>query len=274
MTYGRGVASDTHMEVIELTGGPGLAVHTTDGPLRPILLVHDVGADAGSWTAVADRLAEAGHAVAAVDLRGHGGSERPETGYDTDTCADDLSTLLDGLGFTGSRSPIVAGHGWGGNVVLSLAARRDGVAGVCCVAGGWIRPAWRYSSFEQCWAAFGDELLPDGAIHDSLEDGAVEPYLEVRRSIVRSLWFGEPRAWYPLVKVPVVLCPVVPPDGRPDPSGDGAATRTGVAEASARLPTSRVSWYYGGPDVLTGDPSGLADDLLALAAAAEPQIDQ
>jgi len=260
MTYGRRVASDTREEVIDLIGGPALAVRTSDGPLRPFLLVHDVGADAGAWAGVADRLAAAGHAVAAVDLRGHGHSERPDTGYDTDTCADDLSTLLDRLGFTGRRSPVVAGHGWGGNVVLSLAARRDGVAGVCCVAGGWIRPAWRYSSFEECWSAFGDS--------------ATGPDPEHRRSIVRSLYFGEPRAWYPLVKVPVVLCPVVPPDGRPDPSGDGAATRTGVAEASARLPRARVSWYYGGSDVLAADPAGLADDLLALAAAAEPQIDE
>jgi hypothetical protein len=70
-----------------------------------------------------------------------------------------------------------------------------------------------------------------------------------------------------------VLCPVVPPDGRPDPSGDGAATRTGVAEALARLPKARVSWYYGGSDVLSAEPSRISDDLLSLANSSEPSVD-
>lgn len=252
-------------DVVQLTGGPALAVHGVEGPLRPILLVHDAGAAAGEWDDVAERLQAAGHQVAAVDLRGHGQSQAPAGGYDTDTCADDLATLLDRLGFTGGRSPVVAGHGWGGNVVLSLAARRDGVAGVCCLGGGWIRPAWRYPDFDACWAAYSARWSQKP---DSLPAAA----LERRRSIARSLYFGEPRAWYPLIGVPVVLCPVVPPDGQPDSSGDGAATRTGVAEATSRLPNSRVSWYYGGRDVLSAQPSRIADDLLSVAHASEPQI--
>jgi lipase len=263
MTYGSRMVSDMREDVVQLTGGPALAVHGVEGPLRPFLLVHDAGADAGAWDQVAERLHAAGHQVAAVDLRGHGDSEVPSAGYDTDTCADDLATLLDLLGFTGGRSPVVAGHGWGANVALSLAARRDGVAGVCCLAGGWIRPAWRYPDFEACWAAMAPT---NGA---ALTGAA----LQRRRSIVRSLYLGEPRAWYPLVAVPVVLCPVVPPDGRPDPSGDGAATRTGVAEAISRLPKARVSWYYGGSDVLSAEPSRIADDLLSLANSSEPEID-
>ena len=245
-------------DVVQLTGGPGLAVRGTDGPLRPFLLVHDLDADSRVWDEVAERLYAAGHQVAAVDLRGHGRSDAPSTGYDTDTCADDLSSLLDALGFTGARSPVVVGHGWGANVAMSLAARRDGVAAVCCLDGGWIRPAWRYSSFEECWAAW-----PRGG-------SATE---RRRRSIVRSLFFGEPRAWFPLVGIPVVLCPLVPPDGRPDPDGRGTATRTGVAEAVSRLPRARVSWYYGESDAVSADPGKLVGDLLILAAEAEPPID-
>jgi pimeloyl-ACP methyl ester carboxylesterase len=247
-------------DVVQLTGGPGLAVRGADGPLRPFLLVHDLDADSRVWTDVAERLYTAGHQVAAVDLRGHGRSESPSTGYDTDTCADDLSTLLDALGFTGGRSPVVVGHGWGANVVMSLAARRDGVAGVCCLDGGWIRPAWQYGSFEECWAAWG-------AGRPAVDDPSGH-----RRSIVRSIFFGEPRAWFPLVGVPVVLCPMVPPDGRPDPAGRGTVARTGVAEAVSRLPRARVSWYYGEGDAIGTDPSKLVGDLLALAAEAEPQI--
>jgi lipase len=249
-------------DVVHLTGGPSLAVRTATGPLRPFLLVHEVGSDSRAWDEVADRLYAAGHQVAAVDLRGHGRSDSPSTGYDTDTCADDLSTLLDLLGFTGGRSPVVVGHGWGANVVLSLAARRDGVAGVCCLDGGWIRPAWQYGSFEEYWTAWAPS-------HPSTDDQGKT----IRRSIVRSLFFGEPRAWFSLVGVPVVLCPVVPPDGVPDPAGRGTVARTGVAEALSRLPRARVSWYYGEGDAITTDPNRLVEDLLALAAEAEPQVD-
>jgi pimeloyl-ACP methyl ester carboxylesterase len=261
MTYGRRMVSDMREDVVQLIDGPRLTVRAVHGPLRPFLLVHDVGADSDCWDEVAQRLHAAGHQVAAVDLRGHGRSETPAGGYDTDTCADDLSTLLDLLGFTGGRSPVVAGHGWGGNIALSLAARRDGVAGVCCLGGGWIRPSWRYPDFEACWNALVAADSPAAAL--------AGPALERRRSVARSLYLGEPRAWYPLITVPVVLCPVVPPDGRPDLSGDGAATRTGVAEAASRLPRARVSWYYGGSDVLSLESGLIADDLLAVAAAVD-----
>jgi pimeloyl-ACP methyl ester carboxylesterase len=244
---------------VQLIGGPRLSVRGGEGPLRPFLLVHDSGADSTAWDAVGERLVAAGHTVAAVDLRGHGRSEVTASGYDTDTCADDLSTLLEQLGFTGGRSAVVAGHGWGANVVLSLAARRDGVAAVACVAGGWTRPAWRYPTAEAAWAALGLA-------------GEPEPLRSRRASIARSVFLGEPRAWYPLVGVPVALCPVVPRDGEPDPTGAGSATRTGIAEATARLPRARVSWYYGGDDVLVGTAARLTDDLLALATAAEPAV--
>jgi len=251
---------------VRLVDGPTLAVSRTSAPLRPFLLVHDEAGDSSIWSQVAGRLAAAGHEVVAVDLRGHGRSQVPETGYDTDTCADDLATLLDQLGHTGARSPIVAGHGWGAGVALSLAARRDGLAGVCCVDGGWTRPAWRFGSFEQFW----DSLHP----RSSGSTDPTDPALARRRSIARSVFLGEPRAWYPLIGVPVLLCPVVPPDGVPDPDGGGTATRAGIAEALGGLVRARVSWYYGdGSAVLNAEPGRIADDLLTLAADVEPGTD-
>ncbi|MBT0767960.1 alpha/beta fold hydrolase [Kineosporia sp. J2-2] len=257
------------VQTVQLIDGPALAVARIEAPLRPFLLVHGESSDSSVWAQVAERLVAAGHEIAAVDLRGHGRSETPDPaahGYDTDTCADDLATLLDQLGYTGGRSPIVVGHGWGANVALSLAARRDGLGGVCCVDGGWTRPAWRYPSFERFWAA-----REPGAGATPTEDD--DPLLARRRSIARSVFLGEPRAWYPLISVPVVLCPVVPPDGVSDPDGGGTATRTGIAEALTGLPRARVSWYYGdGTRVLATEPGRIADDLLTLAADAEPEV--
>ena len=61
-------------ETIELPGGPRLALRRADGPRRAYLLVHGLASNARLWDGVARRLAGAGHAVAAVDLRGHGRS--------------------------------------------------------------------------------------------------------------------------------------------------------------------------------------------------------
>jgi pimeloyl-ACP methyl ester carboxylesterase len=286
---------------VPLTDGPRLAVRLTDGPLRPFLLVHGLASNARLWDGVARRLGAAGHAAAAVDLRGHGRSEAPDGGYDTDTCADDLATLADELGFTGGRAPVVVGQSWGGNVAMSLAARRGGVAAVGCVDGGWIRPSQRFATFEDCWA----ELSPPrfegrryadlrdriAAAHPDwpaeavdatlgnlreLPDGGVTNRLsrEHHREIVRSMYLGDPRAWYPLVRVPVLLCPAVAGDGASDPTGRSARRRADAGEALAALPDARVSWYVDGDhDLHAQQPGRLAADLLALAADAEPDVD-
>jgi len=294
---------------VPLPGGPRLAVRLTDGPLRPFLLVHGLASNARLWDGVTRRLAAAGHAVAAVDLRGHGRSEAPAApdgaggngGYDTDTCADDLAALADELGFTGGRAPVVAGQSWGGNVVMSLAARRGGVAALGCVDGGWIRPSQRFATFEDCWAElappsfegrrYADLRARIAAAHPDwppegvegtlqnlreLPDGGVENRLsrEHHREIVRSMYLGDPRAWYPLVRVPVLLCPAVVPEGAPDPTGRSARRRSDVAQALQLLADARVSWYVGADhDLHAQHPGRLAADLLALAADAEPDAD-
>jgi pimeloyl-ACP methyl ester carboxylesterase len=301
-TAATGATSELPREVeVPLPDGPRLAVRLTDGPLRPFLLVHGLASNARLWDGTGRRLADAGHTVAAVDLRGHGRSEAPAAGYDTDTCADDLATLADELGFTGGRAPVVVGQSWGGNVVLSLAARRGGVAAVGCVDGGWSRPGQRFASFEACWA----ELAPptfEGWTYADLRDritaahpdwpaegiaGTLENLRELpgggvtnrlarehHREILRSMYLGDPRAWYPLVRVPVLLCPAIAPDGAPDRGGRAARRRADVTEAASMLPNARVSWYVGADhDLHAQHPGRLAADLLALAAAAEPDAD-
>jgi hypothetical protein len=153
-----------------------------------------------------------------------------------------------------------------------------------------LRPSWRYASFDENWSAVvaaggiasGSASSASGSASGGASGGATsrgdaspdgEDLAVTRmRTIARSVYAGDPRAWYPLVDVPVVLCPVVPEDGEPDPTREGMATRTGIAEATARLPRARVSWYYGDADILRTGAARLADDLLALAHDVEPAI--
>ncbi|MBF6332700.1 alpha/beta fold hydrolase [Nocardia transvalensis] len=57
--------------------------------------------------------------VTAVDLRGMGGSDKPETGYDKKTMARDIHELI---GHLGHESAFVAGHDIGAGVAYHLAA--------------------------------------------------------------------------------------------------------------------------------------------------------
>ncbi|RSM74733.1 alpha/beta hydrolase [Kibdelosporangium aridum] len=59
------------------------------------------------------------HRVVAVDLRGMGGSDKPESGYDKKTMARDIAELIKALGF---EQPNVVGHDIGAMVAYSLAA--------------------------------------------------------------------------------------------------------------------------------------------------------
>ncbi len=76
---------------------PRLALSVRDhaGGEPAILALHGLASNARWWDLVADRLVPA-HRVIAVDLPGHGLSDRPDTGYDFDTVSADLEGLLAG----------------------------------------------------------------------------------------------------------------------------------------------------------------------------------
>jgi pimeloyl-ACP methyl ester carboxylesterase len=58
--------------------------------------------------------------VLTYDLRGHGMSDCPPTGYSPDDMATDLLALMDGLEI---ERPVIAGHSYGADIALYLAAR-------------------------------------------------------------------------------------------------------------------------------------------------------
>lgn len=88
----------------------------------PLLLVHDFVATRAMWSASAMRFAENFHVVA-PDLPGFGASEKPDPhryAYGWDAFSDSLFDLVAALGLGRVH---VCGHGMGGGVALSLAAR-------------------------------------------------------------------------------------------------------------------------------------------------------
>jgi pimeloyl-ACP methyl ester carboxylesterase len=206
--------------------------HRGSVPPTPFLLVHGLASNARLWDGVADRLAELGHSVAAVDQRGHGRSEKPDTGYDFETVATDLIAVSDALDF---ERPVAVGQSWGGNVVVELAHRHPrATRGVACVDGGFIELADRFPDWEACRAALTPPPLdgtplrvlerslraahPDwseraiaGALanFEVRPDGTVAPWLTLERHlrILRELYGHRPSALFPALDVPVLLVP-------------------------------------------------------------------
>ena len=84
------------------------------GTGRPVVLIHGYPLSGASWEKQTSALLAAGYRVVTYDRRGFGQSSRPATGYDYDTFAADLNTLLTKLDL---RDAALAGFSMGGGEV-------------------------------------------------------------------------------------------------------------------------------------------------------------
>jgi pimeloyl-ACP methyl ester carboxylesterase len=89
-----------------------------NGPL--IVLVHGWPESWYSWRHQIAALAAAGYRVAAVDVRGYGGSDKPEPieAYSLKEICTDIAGLIEGLG---EKQAILIGHDWGAPIVWHTA---------------------------------------------------------------------------------------------------------------------------------------------------------
>ena len=114
-----------------------ITLHYTDwgGKGRDLVLVHGLASTSHIWDLVAPLLTE-NFRVIALDLRGHGESAKPDSGYDFQTVATDLHRFINEIDL---REPVLVGHSWGADVVLVHGATYDGSAsGLVLVDGGFL----------------------------------------------------------------------------------------------------------------------------------------
>lgn len=95
-------------------------VVTGDPTAPPVLLLHGWGCSAFTWRHLVRPLASAGWRAIAIDLRGHGLSDRPAdlAKYRRDDMVAHLAATMDALGIV--SAPIIA-HSMGGAVAMGLA---------------------------------------------------------------------------------------------------------------------------------------------------------
>jgi pimeloyl-ACP methyl ester carboxylesterase len=103
------------MDTVTAADGTRIAfTDSGDGP--PLVLVHGITESARAWDPVR-RALEDRWRVVAVDLRGHGESERRDP-YDAATLATDVHAVVEA---TGVDEPLMVGHSLGGVVVTVYA---------------------------------------------------------------------------------------------------------------------------------------------------------
>lgn len=105
------------------TSGPRLTFFEWgDAGSQPVLLLHATGFHARCWDRVVAELGSGFH-VYAVDMRGHGRSERIEP-YVWDTFARDVGELVEHLRL---QDAIGVGHSMGGHCLVQVTASHPGV---------------------------------------------------------------------------------------------------------------------------------------------------
>jgi non-heme chloroperoxidase len=97
--------------IVGQENGTDIEIYYEDhGAGSPVVLIHGYPLSGRAWDKQVPALLEAGHRVITYDRRGFGASSRPVIGYDYDTLAADLHTLLEHLGL---HDAVLVGHSMG-----------------------------------------------------------------------------------------------------------------------------------------------------------------
>jgi pimeloyl-ACP methyl ester carboxylesterase len=255
--------------------------------LASYFLVHGLASNARLWDGVAPRLAAAGHPVAAVDLRGHGRSDKPDGGYDFATISEDLRALIAALGF---ERPVLVGQSWGAGVVLDFGVRHpDLTRGIVLVDGGLNDLRDAFPTWEICWQRLAPPQLaglplgdvegyfrqnhadwPEEGFEGSLAnfeirpDRTIAPWLtrDRHRAILEAMWGQRTAELWAALRVPVLIVPVDGGETDWTKAKHAAAEAAEAALGGSGVP-GRVRWFKGDHDIHAQRPAELAEALLA-----------
>lgn len=140
-------------------GDVSLAVTEYQGDGPPLVLLHGIGSRATSWWDVVDALSP--HARLIVpDHRGHGGSDKPATGYLMIDYARDLEGLLSAYDL---ERPRILGHSLGGLIALEWARTSPDRADRLIIEDSPLRGAEDPAALFNGWISLATMSVPEAA---------------------------------------------------------------------------------------------------------------
>jgi pimeloyl-ACP methyl ester carboxylesterase len=232
-----------------------------------LVLLHGLASQSHIWDLVAPYLNHF-FRVIAIDQRGHGLSDKPDSGYDFASITDDLDRVLDVWQIDRG---LLIGHSWGGNVALQYAVDHpERVMGLVLVDGGFLQigdrldwpqaaktleppdliglPLDELRTGMKMWmgAAWSPEA-EDITLHnfEVRADDTVAPYLRKSNhmQVVRAIWEHRPSDLWARVQCPVLMIPAVAPAPRDEQAQSMIeAKRRNVAVAEGRLARHQTIW--------------------------------
>ena len=102
----------------------------------PMIFIHGWTCDHTHWRDQVPHFARS-HRVVAVDLRGHGASDKPDQDYSIPRFVDDVAGLIRKLGL---GKPVVIGHSMGGTIAMNLARKHTGLVRAIVMIDSPIAP--------------------------------------------------------------------------------------------------------------------------------------
>jgi non-heme chloroperoxidase len=126
------------MKTHKVAGGGGLRLHVIEGGNPdglPILFIHGFSQSSLAWSRQLDSELARDHRLVAMDLRGHGLSDKPRDAYgDSRLWADDVRAVIDALNLD---RPVLCGWSYGALVILDYLRHygEDRIGGIHFVGG-------------------------------------------------------------------------------------------------------------------------------------------
>lgn len=226
----------------------------------PLVLLHGLASTGHMFDLIAPTLAERWHVIA-PDQRGHGESDKPDSGYDFESVAGDLDGLLDAYGL---ESAAIVGHSWGAYTALYYAATRPARVVKAGLIDGGVRPladlfaTWDEAEvrmspptyqgrtvedirhmieFDWLGAAYRPELMPLAfSVFDASDPRNVRARLSRANhlQIAHALWEMRPADYFARVRCPLLIVTAAAGQ-QPDADMQGY-----LAEASALAPAAQL----------------------------------
>jgi pimeloyl-ACP methyl ester carboxylesterase len=225
-----------------IANGIGIHYYRTGGNKPPLVLNHGATDDGLCWVRLA-KVLEPDYDVIMPDARGHGLSEAPESGYNSDDRAADLAGFIEALKL---EKPAIGGHSMGANTSFYAAANYPGLVRCAILedpafrsetdppASG-DRTARMRQQMAERKAMTREAIMAKGrADNPTWSEEEFGPWADAKQRVSLNFTSGvrapERKTWQELL--PTVSCPLLLVTADPD---KGGIVTPEVAEEAVRL---------------------------------------